>query len=108
MRTLLGALLLAAAAATAAAGDLIPTDPRFGPLRVKLHRVETTIDNQIAVTKITQIFANDHNEQLEAIYVFPTPSEASIIDFSMTIIPSTSPAPPTARPPRRSIRRTPT
>ena len=85
MRPTLVALALATLAAPAIAGDLIPTDTRFGPLRVKLHRVETTIDNQIAVTKVTQIFANDHDAQLEAIYVFPTPSDATLIDFSMTI-----------------------
>ncbi len=85
MRPILGTLILLAAQVAAYAGDLIPTNPRFGPLRVASHKVETTIDNQIAMTRVEQVFANDHPEQLEAHYVFPVPKGASIIDFSMTV-----------------------
>ena len=83
MRIALGTLAFLVAATTAArAGDLIPTDPRFGPLRVASHKVETTIDNQIAMTKVEQVFANDHPAQLEGHYLFPVPKGASIIDFT--------------------------
>jgi len=85
MRTLSALLLLLAAAGAARAGDLIPTDNRFGPLRVASHRVEVTVDNQIALTRVEQVFANDHPATLEAHYVFPVPKGASIIDFSMTV-----------------------
>jgi Ca-activated chloride channel family protein len=86
MRLVPSALALLLAAATAArAGDLVPTDGRFGPLRVASHRVEVTVDNQIAMTRVEQVFANDHAAQLEAHYVFPAPKGASIIDFSMTV-----------------------
>lgn len=85
MRTLLTALVLLATAAVAHAGDLIPTDPRFGPLRVASHKVEASIDNQIAIVKVEQVFANDTTAQLEAHYVFPVPKGANLVDFSMTV-----------------------
>jgi Ca-activated chloride channel family protein len=85
MRFALTALALTAAAAPAWAGDLVPTDPRYGPLRIALHRIETNVDNQVALTRVEQVFANDNPVQLEAHYVFPVPKGATIIDFSMTI-----------------------
>jgi len=85
MRPILGTLALLAAQAAAFAGDLIPTDARLGPLRVASHRIETTVDNQIAMTRVEQVFANDHPAPLEAHYVFPVPKGATIIDFSMTV-----------------------
>ncbi len=85
MRPFLGALAFLTAQTAAHAGDLIPTDSRFGPLRVASHRVVTTVDNQIAMTRVEQVFANQHPVQLEAHYVFPAPAGATIIDFSMTI-----------------------
>jgi len=85
MRTLSAALILLAAATAARAGDLVPTDTRFGPLRVTSHKVDVTVDNQIAMTRVEQIFSNDYPATLEAHYVFPVPKGASIIDFSMTV-----------------------
>ena len=85
MRWIPGTLALLLTAAVAHAGDLVPTNPRFGPLRVTSHRVEVTIDNQIAMTRVEQVFANDHGTQLEAHYVFPVPKGATIVDFSMTV-----------------------
>ena len=85
MRTFAAALALLVSASAAWAGDLIPTDRRFGPLRVASHKVEVTVDNQIAMTRVEQVFANDNQATLEAHYVFPVPKGASIIDFSMTV-----------------------
>jgi Mg-chelatase subunit ChlD len=86
MRTLTATLILFAAAATAArAGDLVPTDTRFGPLRVASHKIDASVDNQIAMTRVEQVFANDNAATLEAHYLFPVPRGASIIDFSMTV-----------------------
>jgi len=85
-RILLAATALAAVAAHAAAGDLIPSNAAYAPMRVKLHKVETTIDNQIAITRVVQIFENDSDKDIgEAVYVFPTPAGATIVDFAMTI-----------------------
>src|SRR5262249_40131137 len=84
MRILTAALVLVLAS-TARAGDLIPTNPQFGPLRVASHKVDVLIDNQIALTKLEQVFANDNNATLEGQYTFPLPKGASLIDFSMTV-----------------------
>jgi Ca-activated chloride channel family protein len=85
MRPVLCTLAVLAVHAAAYAGDLVPTDNRYGPLRVASHKIETTVDNQIAMTRVEQVFANDHPIQLEGIYIFPVPKGATIIDFSMTI-----------------------
>ncbi len=85
MRWIAGTLALLLAAAVAQGGDLVPTDARYGPLRVALHKVDVSIDNQIAITRVEQVFANDHGVQLEGMYTFPVPKGATIIDFSMTI-----------------------
>jgi uncharacterized protein YegL len=53
------------------------------PLTVKYHRVSITIDDQLAVTSIDQVFKNDYNTDLEGTYIFPLPEEAAITDFAM-------------------------
>ena len=52
MRTLTALTILLAAATAARAGDLIPTDSRFGPLRVASHKIDVTVENQIAMTRV--------------------------------------------------------
>ncbi|HLY11920.1 MAG TPA: VIT domain-containing protein [Planctomycetota bacterium] len=85
MRILIAAVVLALGSAAARAGDMIPTDPRYAPLRVASHKVDVQVDNQIALTRVEQVFANDNPATLEAHYVFPVPKGASLIDFSMTV-----------------------
>lgn len=59
--------------------------PTTQPIEVRSHQVETTVDNQGATTKITQVFYNPNNWQLEGEYMFPLPIEAAINDFQMTM-----------------------
>jgi Ca-activated chloride channel family protein len=78
-------------------GLLIIEDPPFStsispevintpvPLTVKYHRVNVTIDNQVAVTSIDQVFKNKYDTDLEGTYIFPLPEEAAISDFAMYI-----------------------
>lgn len=54
-------------------------------LRVKNHNVTVTIENQIARTKIDQVFVNDSEYQLEGTYIFPLPEDATISDFAMYV-----------------------
>ncbi len=54
-------------------------------LRVKNHNVTVTIENQIARTKIDQVFVNDSDDQLEGTYIFPLPDDAAISDFAMYV-----------------------
>lgn len=64
-----------------------PTDTGICPayLRVKNHNVTVTIDNQIARTKIDQVFVNDSDSVLEGTYIFPLPEDAAISDFAMYV-----------------------
>jgi Ca-activated chloride channel family protein len=60
-------------------GEKIP------PLSVKYHRVSVEIVNQIAKTSIDQVFINNHPRDIEGIYIFPLPEEATISEFAMYI-----------------------
>ena len=59
--------------------------PRFEALRIEKHHVNVTIDNQLATTKIDQIFANPNNIQLEGTYLFPLPDDVAVSDFVLYI-----------------------
>lgn len=63
-----------------------PPPPRETPyLTVQNHRVEVTIDDQIATTRVDQIFRNDSQWSLEGTYIFPLPENAAINQFNMWI-----------------------
>jgi Ca-activated chloride channel family protein len=67
---------------------VVPSPPRgipFIPLSIKYHHVEVDIDNQIATTKVDQVFTNENDRELEGIYIFPIPEAASISDFAMYV-----------------------
>src|SRR6266478_115190 len=68
-----------------AAGLLIADGGFGGVLEIKEHTVQVTINNGIAVTKVTQIFHNTEKRQVEALYTFPVPKKASVANFSMWI-----------------------
>lgn len=73
--------------ATARADGIIIIDPpRPQPLpylTVVYHHVEITIADQVATTKIDQVFRNDYDFTCEGTYLFPIPEEASIERFVM-------------------------
>jgi Ca-activated chloride channel family protein len=61
-------------------------DPRpLFPLAVEYHRVTVTIENQVAVTRVDQLFRNDHDDTVEGTYLFPLPVEALVTDFAMWV-----------------------
>ncbi|MEW5959160.1 MAG: VIT domain-containing protein, partial [Chloroflexota bacterium] len=63
-----------------------PPPPRETPyLTVQTHRVNVTIDNQVATTRVDQVFRNDSQWSLEGTYIFPLPENAAISDFAMWI-----------------------
>ena len=68
-----------------AAGLLIADGGQGGVLEVKEHDVHVTLNNGIAVTKVTQVFHNTEKRQVEALYTFPVPKGASVANFSMWI-----------------------
>ncbi|HEU0038385.1 MAG TPA: VIT and VWA domain-containing protein, partial [Verrucomicrobiae bacterium] len=70
---------------THAAGLLIADGGLGGVLEIKEHDVQVTINNGVAVTKVTQVFHNTEKRQVEALYTFPVPKGASVANFSMWI-----------------------
>lgn len=91
-------IILAAAAASYAQGTLVRVEcrtavPCMEPIRnprplpnylpVKSINLSTKIENQVATTRVTQIFRNDTDLTLEGMYFFPIPETASIVEFSI-------------------------
>lgn len=62
-----------------------PRIPRVETLRIEKHHVNVSIDNQLATTKIDQVFANPNNFQLEGTYLFPLPDDVAVSDFVLYI-----------------------
>ena len=59
--------------------------PRIENLRIEKHHVNVSIENQLATTKIDQIFANPNNMQLEGTYLFPLADDVAVSDFVLYI-----------------------
>jgi Ca-activated chloride channel homolog len=53
------------------------------PLRIKSIHISTKIEDQVAITQVDQVFANDTAYTLEGIYFFPLPESVSITEFAM-------------------------
>ena len=66
------------------AGLLIPRDGS-PPIQVKSHRVTATVEDGLAQTKVRQTFVNPHGRTLEAVYVFPVPDGAALVDLAMEV-----------------------
>src|SRR5882724_5843050 len=78
-------LLLGLASSAEARGLLIPAEKKLPPLAMLSHQVQVAIDDQVAVTRVEQVFRNHTDRQLEATYVFPVPKGASVRKFSMWV-----------------------
>jgi Ca-activated chloride channel family protein len=66
----------------------VPPLPPVAPppyLTVKYHRVTVTITDQVAQTKVDQVFVNDYTRDLEGTYIFPLPEDATISNFVMYV-----------------------
>ncbi len=92
---LLPALLFSTTPARAD-GIIIPEPPICDPgpcprpipiaqLAIKYHRVQVTIEDQVATTHVDQVFRNDNDWQIEGTYIFPIPTGASISQFTMWV-----------------------
>ncbi|MHC4818031.1 MAG: VIT domain-containing protein, partial [Planctomycetota bacterium] len=60
-----------------------PRPPRRWPIRLKEHRVQIRIQDQVAQTEVVQIFHNANAWPVEGIYLFPLPDNASVSRFTM-------------------------
>ena len=76
-------IILFCAQSALADGVLIPGPPTAPAFTVKYHHVNVAIDNQVAQTKIDQVFRNEANREIEGTYLFPLPVGAVVSDFSM-------------------------
>jgi len=64
----------------------IEPPPHWTPwLTIRYHRVTVTIEDQVATTKVDQVFRNDGKMAAEGTYVFPLPPGAVVQDFVMWV-----------------------
>lgn len=63
-----------------------PCDPfPLSQLIIRYHRVDIEIQDQIAITHVDQIFHNPNFYEIEGIYVFPLPVDATVTSFTLWI-----------------------
>ncbi len=62
-----------------------PLQEGFGNVYIRSHRVTVTIDNQVAVTKVEQVFVNESQRPAEGTYLFPLPVGAAVSNLVMYI-----------------------
>jgi Ca-activated chloride channel family protein len=90
---LAGLLELVAPAAPALADGIIIVDPppNVPPIRldealtIKYHRVSVTIEDQVATTRVDQLFLNENSWTAEGTYIFPLPKGAAVSEFIMWV-----------------------
>jgi Ca-activated chloride channel family protein len=62
-----------------------PPIPAIGKAYIKSHFVSVTIDDQVAVTKVQQVFVNPGDRPAEGTYLFPLPVGAAVSNLTMYI-----------------------
>jgi Ca-activated chloride channel family protein len=76
---------LAAPGDARAIGLLLPTEQGVEPLMIRYHRVNVTVRERMAETRVEQTFRNHTDQTLEATYVFPVPEGATVSGFAMWV-----------------------
>lgn len=92
LSTLIFALWMLIHPMTALADGIIIIDPPPMPpsdwepwLTIRYHRVGVTIEDQVATTRVDQVFRNDGRLPAEGTYLFPLPPGAVIEEFAMWV-----------------------
>ncbi|MBN1399760.1 MAG: VWA domain-containing protein [Anaerolineae bacterium] len=92
LTSLVGALIFLGLALSASAdGIIVPIPPPGRPmpslheLTIKYHHVSVEIENQVATTRVDQVFVNELGYEIEGEYIFPLPEGASISAFAMWV-----------------------
>ena len=83
--TLITALLLLLVTTRIFADGIIILPPEFPRLSIRYHHVDVRIDNQVATTRVDQVFVNNSSFRMEGEYIFPLPDDVSISDFAMYV-----------------------
>ena len=84
-------MVMLAAVSPALADGFIIVDPPPVPipepvwLTIRYHRVDITIEDQIATTRIDQVFVNENDWEVEGTYIFPLPEGATVSRFVMWV-----------------------
>ncbi len=89
-------LALAFPLAASADGIIVPDPPICIPedcppivplaqLVIRYHEVTVEIDDQVAITRVDQVFYNPNSWQIEGTYVFPIPKEAVVNSFTLWV-----------------------
>ncbi len=68
-----------------AAGLLKSNDGDRSGVSIVSHKVDVIINNGFARTEIDQVFSNDQDRDIEAVYTFPLPKKASLSEISLWI-----------------------
>jgi len=79
--TAIAAALFAARAH--AGGTLTPKNATQKPIHILSHEVNVVIDNGWARTEVTQVFHNENDKDVEAVYSFPVPKSASLSEITI-------------------------
>ena len=83
------AALLVVGSPAGATGILIPVEKeKLPPLAMLDHKVNISIEDQVATTYIEQTFRNHTDRQLEATYLLPVPKGANVNEFYMWVGPT--------------------
>ncbi len=69
--------------AAQAAGTLTPSGSPHAPIEIRDHHVEVVIQDGFARTAVTQSFYNPNAVDLEGVYAFPLPAEASLAEITI-------------------------
>ena len=62
-----------------------PTPPPISQLAIRYHHVTVTIQDQVAVTHVDQVFYNPNDWQVEGTYIFPIPLDAAVTSFTLWV-----------------------
>ena len=90
----LGILLVSLILAGSAAADgiiIVDPPPEMPPIRldqaltIKYHRVSVIIEDQVATTRVDQVFLNENSWTAEGTYIFPLPEGAAVGEFIMWV-----------------------
>lgn len=62
-----------------------PPRPPIVQLAIRYHRVTVTIQDQLVVTHVDQVFYNPNEWQVEGTYIFPIPLDAAVSSFTLWV-----------------------
>ncbi|MCG9132615.1 VWA domain-containing protein [Candidatus Poribacteria bacterium] len=61
------------------------TESRAIPLKIDRHHTKINIKNQLATTKVDQIFVNPNDFVVDGMYIFPVPDDAVVSSLALSI-----------------------